>query len=466
MYTPEELRKKHPQFIYDSYDYSINNGDLHLKFHYRLEPDIKFEHKVTIENVADSNIQQIPDQIIENLVFHVGLTEILNYWKATCSPVILIKCGNLDSNQKKWWTEIFTNGMGEFYFTNKIDFTPKNFVTFVTEPKTHNLDFSDLKLEKNKVLIPVGGGKDSIVTIEVLKKSNYTLACFASNPVKVIEDTISTSHISQIIRARREVDPRLFELNNLEYLNGHIPISLIVGMEAVFCSLIFGFDKIAISNELSSNIGNIQYLGREINHQYSKSFFFEKGFDQYIKKYIAPQLTYFSFLRPLHEIQIARLFSTYKKYFSIFSSCNSNFLQKNLNAEKRIWCCECPKCLFVFMILYPFITRAEIKEIFGKDLYKEESLLPLVKQLIGEEKSKPLECVGTKEESLVALYLGMKKSLSENTYNQSPILVYFKEKILPKTNNLEEISHEIVESWNDAHIIPEDLEELLRKEIE
>jgi hypothetical protein len=228
-----------------------------------------------------------------------------------------------------------------------------------------------------------------------------------------------------------------------------------------------------------------------INHQYSKSFDFEKKFREYSQKYLTSSVNYFSFLRPLYEIQIAKLFSKYPKYFDVFLSCNEAY--KTYSGKKlpiRKWCGSCPKCLFVFTTLYPFIEESELVKIFGKNLFEDpegkpsasyragKKLLSIMKQLIGEEKFKPFECVGTKKESLIAFYFAL-RSFTQERVRGKPIiklpflLEYFEKNILPKYLNLapdrtcsgaelETESKKLMNSWDEQHNLPKTFEKVLK----
>ena len=211
--------------------------------------------------------------------------------------------------------------------------------------------------------------------------------------------------------AERKIDKLLLNLNRKGFLNGHTPFSAYLAFLTTLVASLFGQKYIALSNEKSSNEGNVKYLGRTINHQWSKSFEFEIKFRKYSEKYLTEAVEYFSFLRPLYEIQIAEIFSRYPKYFPVFLSCNEAY--KTASGTKKPakkWCGKCSKCLFVFMVLYPFLKKKEILKIFGKNLFQDKKLLPLLQQLIGERGFKPFECVGTRSECRKALKLGLKKA--------------------------------------------------------
>jgi len=200
-----------------------------------------------------------------------------------------------------------------------------------------------------------------------------------------------------------------------------------------FVSLLAGVlarkKNIALSNETSANETTV--IGQDINHQYSKSFEFETDFREYVASYISPDLNYFSFLRPLHEIQIASLFSKFPKYFKAFRSCNAG-------SKKDVWCCDCAKCLFTYIILSPFISTEELMKIYGENLLDKPSLLPIFNELTGVDNVKPFECIGTVEEVNIALCLAVEKNK-----NQLPWLL----KRFMDNPEYEKIKDDRIENW-------------------
>lgn len=433
----DSLRKKYPQFFYKKYSYKKSGQDLIISFVFETR-DIQFTPQIKIKNVG-----QLP--LIDNLVFHLGLIESLSYWKATCSPQMIIEAGSLNKNQINWWQDLIKRGMGQFFYENKINF--KNFVQIICPEKNKPI-LSLAKKLKKRTLVPLGGGKDSFVTLEIIKGS-----CFVLNPTPAMKKFCSNP-----IVVNRKIDPKLLELNQKGYLNGHTPFSAYLAFLTVLCAVIFDYKYVALSNERSANEGNTKYLGEIINHQYSKTFFFEKKFRAYAHKYLAKDVEYFSFLRPLYEIQIARIFSRLKKYHSSFLSCNE--AKKTYSGTKKTnskWCGRCSKCLFVYAIFYPFLSKAEMLRIFGRDLFAEKKLLPIMRELIEPEKIKPWECVGTREESLIAFYLSWKKS------KDAFLLKYLEKNILPKHPNLSRRANNILQAWDKQHNLPKQFSALLDK---
>jgi hypothetical protein len=205
---------------------------------------------------------------------------------------------------------------------------------------------------------------------------------------------------------RRRLDPRLFELNAQGAFNGHVPITGILSAIALAAAVLRGFDAVAMSNEHSASAPNLEIDGAAVNHQYSKSLAFEADLAAHLRRRISPDLAYFSLLRPLSEIEIARRFSRCRAYFPVFRSCNTAFKQSP-EERRRQWCRECPKCRFVFLALGPFVAKAELVGIFGRNLLDDPGQADGFAALCGLGRHKPFECVGeTAESTALMAHLG------------------------------------------------------------
>ncbi len=418
------LRKKYPKFIFESFDFKLKPKGLKISFDFKIEPNIKFHPEILIEGIRQKEVKRVGERALGNLIFNLGLIEILSYWKSTCSPEIEILTGSLTKEQIKWWKNLILKGMGQFFYENKIDFR-KKFIKI--EAKGEKREIFKKNLDPDKILVPVGGGKDSVVTVEYLKMMGKKLILFSLNPQAPHKKVIKISKIKEKVFVKRKIDKKLLELNKKGFLNGHTPFTAYLSFLSVLVACLKGCKFIAFSNEKSAEEGNLKYLGRIINHQYSKTKDFERKFREYTKKYLAKKLEYFSLLRDLYEIEISALFSQFPQYFDAFLSCNEAF--KTYSGKKRPikkWCGKCPKCLFVFTCLYPFIGNRIIK-IFKKNLFEKKSLLPLMLQLIGKRKFKPFECVGTKKESFLAFKMSLERWKKEN--QKLPFLLKVFEKI-------------------------------------
>ncbi|MDD4625452.1 MAG: hypothetical protein PHC82_03965 [Candidatus Pacebacteria bacterium] len=462
------LRRKHPSFVYEKYEWNISRKGLEIFFDFRLEPDIKFRPKILIERADAKQIERMGKQNLNNLVFNLGLAEMISYWKAACPPEIIINAGPLNTEQKRWWKWLAINGLGQFFYENKINFLESGFlkITAARTVKNELSDSSKLKTDE-KILVPMGGGKDSAATLEILKQEQKDLACFALNPAEETVKTIKAAGCKNPIFAQRKIDSKLIELNQKGYLNGHTPFSAYLAFLTTLTAAIFGCRHIAVSNERSSNEATLKYLGKNINHQWSKTFSFEKSFKNYSRKHLTEQIGYFSFLRPLYEIQIAEIFSSFKKYHPIFLSCNE--AHKTYSGTKKPagkWCCGCSKCLFAFIILYPFLGEKETVKIFGENLFENKKLLETAKELTGEKDAKPLECVGTRKESNIAFYLSLIEAREKSPGKNLPFLLdYFEKNIFPKNKKWEKDARKIMSSWNKQNNLPKSFDKILKKHL-
>lgn len=462
------LRKKHPQFIYEKYGWKISKKGLEIFFDFWLAPDIIFHPKVLIGEIKQDHIDKIGKNNFENLIFNLGMAEIASYWKAACSPEIIVKAGSLDAEQKKWWKWLIINGLGQFFYENKINFLAPDFLKIISANQNKDAAPASKKFlnsNSQKFLVPIGGGKDSAVTLEILKQARKDLFCFALNPKKESIETITAAGYKNFAFAQRQIDAKLIKLNQKGYLNGHTPFSAYLAFLTTLTAAIFNCRYIAVSNEKSSNEASLKYLNKDINHQWSKTFSFEKSFKNYSGKYLSKQIHYFSFLRPLYEIQIAKIFSNFKKYHPVFLSCNE--AHKTYSGTKKPagkWCCDCSKCLFAFIVLYPFLGKKETVKIFKKNLFENKNLLKTVKELIGERPAKPLECVGTRIESNIAFYLSLIKAKKENSGKNLPFLLdYFEKNIFPKNKKWKKDAEKIIFSWNKQNSLPKEFDKILKK---
>lgn len=392
----KDLREDYPNFIYESFSVENSEEAITIKFKFEIENLRIFEPEVKIQK-SNLNIK-IDDKFIENAknaAFHMGLIELISYWKATCSPNVIIKAGYINEEQINWFKKLYFYGLGELFYTNGIHTSIHDFMNITC--KSNDI-YEDVSNSNNTgYLIPIGGGKDSCVTLECLKNAgdNY---CLIVNPKPVTLECAHTAGYTddKIVMVTRIIDKNLLDLNSKGFINGHTPFSSMLAFLSYFIADIIGKKYIALSNESSANESNVE--GEKINHQYSKSVEFENDFREYASKYLKRNTEYFSFLRPLNELQIAKEFSKFEKYHPIFKSCNVGS-----KGEEWKWCCNCPKCLFVYTILSPFLYKNKLVKIFGEDLFERKDLLKTFIELTGNGDNKPFECVGTYEEVCYAI---------------------------------------------------------------
>lgn len=309
-------------------------------------------------------------------------------------------------------------------------------------------------VERKGSLIPVGGGKDSNVTLDLLQEEKQENLCFLLGGKEPSVQCAKTAGYTDetILTASRKIDENLIHLNQEGYLNGHTPFSALLAFTTYLVAYLTGKKQIALSNESSAEETNVE--GEKINHQYSKTLEFENDFRSYCQKYLENQANYFSLLRPINELQIAMLFSRLKPYHSIFRSCNVGSKQ-----IPWIWCGNCPKCLFVFIMLSPFLYKKDLISIFGEDLYEKQELQETFEELCGYGKTKPFECVGTYEEVNYAITKTI-QDLKEKKIALPYLLHYY------ETNySLASLKEDMTKRYNEENNVPKELEVILKRKV-
>ena len=408
--------------------------------------DIHFAPTLTMPLAPFENL---PADIkgLETIIFNIGMIELLSYWKAACPPLVIVKAGTLNKQQITWWKKLWFNGLGEFFYTNGIETHPNKFVEIVSE-SDRNFDSFHFDTTDD-ILVPVGGGKDSAITLDILKNEDMAVRPFMVNPLPSAFGTIEAAGIdpAAIITANRTIDPRLLLLNDEGYLNGHTPFSAMLAFVTLLAARLGNMRYIALSNESSANEPTIP--GTKINHQYSKSYEFEKDFRDYVHAHISPDFNYFSFLRPLNELQIARLFARRPKFYGHFNSCN-------VGGRTDTRCGQCPKCLFTWIILSPFINQQKLISIFGHHLLDDESLKYTFDELTGLAPEKPFECVGTTEEVNAALQRVIKSMAGMHL---PTLLRHYKQVMAPVSRQIDHL----LDDFNNDHFLNPTFEKLLRK---
>jgi len=432
----DNLRKIHPEFVFEKYAFSESDEGnvLDITYHFSIPGLARFEPTWSFTGV---NLRQrnIDCDCLKRLIFSLGMAELISYWKISCPPVVRIESGNLTTAQIAWWKKLYLKGLGEYFYVNGI-VPGDNFIEIICPTPSLSSSSDSLSMSLStpsapgkisqdaaasgqpKVLIPIGGGKDSVLTLELLRESADRYA-YIINPRQATRGTAEAAALGKekLITAKRTLDKNMLTLNTKGYLNGHTPFSAIVAFSSVLAGYASGMDYVALSNESSANETTV--ANSDVNHQYSKSFEFETDFRQYEREYIASNVEYFSLLRPLLELQIARLFARNKKYHPVFQSCNTS-------EKTNEWCGICPKCLFVYIVLSPFLSEYELVSIFRKNLFEDETLALTLDKLSGFTAEKPFECVGRRDEVRAALELTLNEY--EKTGKQiPPLLSHYKQ---------------------------------------
>lgn len=455
-----KFRKEYPRFFYRGYSTEETLNELKITYTFEIEGLSEFTPTWTFPKKGNRQVKWSEDPLMKKMIFSLGMVELVSYWKITCSPQVVIEAGALNEDQILWWKDLYFNGLGEFFYVNKItEADPEGFMEMVCaldeevkEPHDYAKKQDTADSEKG-VLVPVGGGKDSAVTLELLKSVDVPVFAYIINPRGATIHTTESADLDadHVISVHRTLDKRMLQLNKEGFLNGHTPFSALVAFSTVIAARMAGLSYIALSNESSANESTVQ--GSTVNHQYSKSFKFETDFHRYQTDYLPGSAYYFSMLRPLSEFQIAKYFAKQKQYHAIFRSCNAG-------SKTDSWCGHCPKCLFVYFILSPFLSREEVKEIFGTDMLEDETMQSTMEQLVGIQEEKPFECVGSRDEINTALVMTIDR-LEKDGEKLPYLLKYYKTTGLYEEYKVK--GDHFSGYFDEQNLVPTAWEELVRK---
>lgn len=447
----ESLRQKYPIFEYNSYDICETENSFEISYSFAVPGLTEFEPTWSFPKMKGKVLDEASRQVFENAIFNLGMVEVVSYLKATCSPTLVVKCGSLNSEQIAWYKKLYINGLGEFFYRNNI-VEAMNIDTFLDiKVENSNSEKVALTQELGGNLVPVGGGKDSSLSLEVLKDMDNM--CYIVNPRGASRDSaIVGGYEGKIYAPRRTLDGRLLELNKQGFLNGHTPFSAILAFSSYASAILLGRKHIVLSNEASANEANVS--GTNINHQYSKSIEFENDFREYVYKFICENgPNYFSLLRPLTEWQIVKAFTKSNKYYEVFKSCN-------VGSKQDIWCENCPKCLYVYIMVKAFLSDDDMNRIFKTDMLDNEDLRDIFNGLVYPDYDKPFECVGTKDE----INLSLNMIVAKYNREKKPLPVLLRD-FKPNLYNLELVMAEEAFKWNSDNNLPEEFEKTLREYI-
>lgn len=413
------MDSKATKFVFKSFEVLADKKT--VLFHYSTilndENTIDFTEKIRLpKEIPATTNKDVLQRILANLHLVIGIS----YWKMYCQKELLIPYKHTQE-QAAFWNTVYTDGLGEFFYKNKVDYRglikfPVN-MTYMSY-KTH-MSNNMTNMSHKSYLIGIGGGKDSIVAVERLKAEGKKVTGYIlkddGNRSTVQEDVLKIMKINYLV-VIRQLDKKLLNPVDIpQPYNGHIPVTAIYSFVSLLLAVIYGYSNVVISNGKSANSGNIEYLGKMINHQWSKSEEFEHLFQSYLSSYITSEVSYGSNIRSMGELEIMKEFVKYPQYFSHFSSCNRNF---KITGEKqsKLWCGMCPKCAFVFTILSVYLPKDKVVEIFHKNLLTDISLLETYKGLLGMTAMKPFDCVGTFEETQEAFRIIKNKGEYKDDY--------------------------------------------------
>jgi UDP-N-acetyl-alpha-D-muramoyl-L-alanyl-L-glutamate epimerase len=270
-------------------------------------------------------------------------------------------------------------------------------------------------VDQARPLVPFGGGIDSLVSVDIVRRAHEDVALFVTNrrgdPFEAIETAARATGLP-MLRVQLALDPQLLRpADPGAVFNGHVPITGVLSALAVLVAVLDGRGLVVMSNEWSASRGNLVVDGREVNHQWSKGDRFEDAFRRVLAGALGPDLQWFSLLRSFSELWVAERFASLPQFHGVVHSCNRAF---HLDASQRLqrWCGRCDKCCFIDLILAPFLPATDLARLFdGAEPLADLTLLPTFRALLGiGDARKPFECVGDVDECRTAAALAQQRA--------------------------------------------------------
>ena len=403
----------------------------------------------------------------------------VSYYKAAVPREIRIESYGIDADAAAFLETVYVNGLGEFAYRNGLDlhgrirfpvgaasaatgsgvrtgFAAEAAPTEAapTEAAPTKATTAPLGLREH-ALVAIGGGKDSLVSIEALRDAGVGQTVAWIGGSQLIAACAARTGLPTLNIGRR-LAPELFEFNRRGAWNGHIPVTAINSSILALAAILLGVDQVVFSNERSASYGSVIEGTGEVNHQWSKGWAFERDFAAYLRRHVAVDLRYYSLLRPLSELAVARQFAKTDRYDAHFSSCNRNFHLLGERPANR-WCGVCPKCHFVFLALAPFMPKPRLVSIFGRNLLDDPAQLPGYDALLEYRDHKPFECVGEGSESRAAMAALARRP----EWREDAVVARFAREVLPQLEPLAPTVAELLEP-SDEQAIPDALRERLR----
>ncbi len=427
------------QFTFKQWQFKVSDRCLKLNYHDSRFGDFTEQYVFSEFNVEHYfKYKQSIELAFDLLHWMAGVS----YYKTQLADTLVFQGTEPNVQVAKWLQSTWQSGLAELAYENGLSWLDK--IQFPEADNNHSVQQVSLA---PRSLVAIGGGKDSLVSIDFLLQNNEPMTLFMVGQSPFIQ-SVAMQIPRPLIQVKRQVDPRLMQANKKGAYNGHVPITAINATVAVITALLCDYDAIVFSNERSANVGNVKMDGGyEANHQYSKSLVFEQALQQVIAQNITPKLHCFSLLRPFSELAIVKRFAQLPQYFSYFSSCNRNF---HLSGSQNIsghWCRKCPKCAFVFLSLAMFLDKEQVIKIFGGNLLTDQSLVALMSELLGLKGNKPFECVGEVNEARMAFEL----IASKKTWQDDPLVRQFSGEWKPLTS----VEKDIIMTPSNDHLIPD-----------
>ena len=362
---------------------------------------LRFRPVVEFTGLLPDEAGRVATVTAQRMIRALAIIEAFSYWKALCSPVIEVALPAPDPAELDWWRAFWPGAMGEFFYRNQIDYTAPGFLV-IRGPAGEDAPGKDAPGGAAPVgppLVLFSGGKDSLALSRVVSASSGTAPVdfFLYNPGERLRGLAgSLASGGRLVEVRRAILPELLALNAAGHPNGHTPFSAYLAFGAMLAGYLRGNGPVMAGNSRSDDEPNVRsYLGRPVNHQWTKSYEFEAAARSYRDRWLPGAPGYSSPLRPLYEVQIiASLAGDVDAYLRTVS-CN--------RAPGGGWCRSCAKCAWVFLATAALFGHDLAIRKTGGDMFADPALSGVYQEMAGLTGVKPFECTGSEDEVRAAI---------------------------------------------------------------
>jgi UDP-N-acetyl-alpha-D-muramoyl-L-alanyl-L-glutamate epimerase len=417
----------------------------------------KFSTKVFYNDVSFSRLREnYAHQVIDRIAAYIALFEGMKL----CSlfpdyyDVSLI-AEHLSLDTLKFFAKIYAGVFSQHWYENQVTDYPGPQLIFPDRDLGKNQITAEiLGGDSDTILTGCGGGKDSVLAMKMFQEAEICFASMQYSHSAYGKEKIQHNFISQSLEyfnpIRKHkiwiyddfVDDPFLSLYFPQNSGITVPATPISLFQSLFIAMNWGYKYLNLSHEKSANTGNLFWkeIGKEVNHQWGKSFEAETLLNHFVQDNLLSNFTYFSILKPIYDFRIFKNLARYPETIQNITSCNVD----------KPWCKKCPKCAYVWLGFMANLPTKIVDEIFQKNLFDDPDLFFIFKQMLGLTEHSPFECIGEISES--RLY--MKKCL-ENGLSGEVLDLFQKEILSDDAINWQELEHKYNQVYETEHAIPD-----------
>lgn len=216
--------KAFSEFVISSFEW--DEELLRAHFHFHFDEQEHFTEQISfrpLKDEAEFPLQNYQKDQLFHLLSHLHIALGVSYYKLFPTKKIRVETLALNEEQKAFWKQFYLKGLGEFFYQNQLD--PRGLACF-SSTETAPLYDQKISLKADKSLVLFGGGKDSLVTVELLKKQGQDFDLFSFGKEYLLHELAQGPTGKKRLIFIRELDlPQIKKLLAEGYYNGHVPIT-------------------------------------------------------------------------------------------------------------------------------------------------------------------------------------------------------------------------------------------------